>query len=100
MGRGKSFLDASLKIDGIIDVLRLTAKKPIRFTVLRDKSRIKMQLSFLKYLNYCMDQEFMTKKESNKTVRLFGYEHHYNKRVYHTHYSITAKGRKFLELVK
>lgn len=88
--RKRSFLDSSLRFDGIIDILNCT-KEPMRFSPLVMKSRIKFKKSFLKYLRYCIEKKLVI----NRKV--------YGKRIYkpiESWFVITEKGRLFLEMVE
>jgi predicted transcriptional regulator len=78
--RRPSFLDSSLRLEGIIDILQCT-EHPITFVNLQTKSRICMKASFLRYLKYCVDQEFIIHQPQKE-------------------YALVSKGREFLELVK
>ena len=98
--RKPSFLDTSLRIDGIIDLLKITDKGAINFTRLCNSSQIKFKKSFLKYLRYCVDQGFMTKTQVSKAGAHKRYHALMSKSRFYTYYHITNKGKTFLELVE
>lgn len=87
--RRPSFLDSSLKIDGIIDILNCTLE-PIRFENLRLKSQIKYKKSFINYKNFCISHDFVRNTRVNIN-REFG--------AVESWFVITEKGREFLEMV-
>lgn len=99
-GRKPSFLDSSLKIDGIIDVLEVISKQPLYLAQINKASKISMPNSIAKYTKYCLDKGFFStylvlrnghgsRREKNKTINR-----------YHKHYKITDKGRMFLEMIQ
>jgi len=100
--RGKrrpSFLDSSLRLDGITELLTLLSRESKYFSQLRMESRIKFKKSFLKYLRYCVKQEFLTTskvpiKQISERYRGIAYVNGY-----YTFHHITEKGRLFLEMV-
>lgn len=100
MGRGKSFLDKSMRLNGVVEILQLTRKKPISFTDMRDTSKIKFKKSLLKYMRFCVEKKLVRKKEGMQWKKITGWGHKYDRRVHNINYFITARGRKFLELVK
>jgi len=98
--RRPSFLDSSLRIDGIIDVLGIVAKEPLYLTKIHRRSKISMRKSIAKYVKYCVDNGFFSTylvprnghgsiKEKSKSLSR-----------YLKHYKITVKGRTFLEMVQ
>ena len=98
--RGSSFLDSSLRLDGITDILNIVSEEPRYFTQVMNESRIKFKKSFLKYLKYCVEQGFMTKSQVSKSGAHERYHVLMSKGRFFTFYQITDKGRTFLEMVK
>jgi len=98
--RRTSFLYNSLKLDGITELLQIVNKEPRYFSQLFSTCRIKYKKSFLKYLKYCVDQEFMTKTKVSKS----GAHERYHARMaigrFYIYYHISDKGRTFLEMVQ
>lgn len=97
--RRLSFLDTSLRLDGITEIVTL-CKGSKYFTELRMASQIKFKKSFLKYVRYCVDQGFISKFEvsyKNLPDRYIGLKlsaSHY------TFYQTTSRGKQFLELTQ
>lgn len=91
--RHRSFLDSSLKLDGITAILESLLVGQLSYTRLYVSSNIKFKKSFLKYLDYCKEKEFVTKHPGRNTESGRGE----NQRV--VYYKITDKGRNFLELL-
>lgn len=100
MGRKPSFLDSSLKIDGIIEIMELVRKEPLYFHEMVKKSKIKFKKSFMKYLRYCFEKGFVRKRKKFIILELTGYGKTYDQGHHAVFYSTTQKGKKFLELVK
>jgi len=92
--RHKSFLDSSLRLDGITAILNTVNKDLLFFTEVYHKSNIRFKKSFIKYLNYCKEKGFVigTPGISQRASR------GQNQRV--VYYTITEKGKLFLELVQ
>jgi len=91
--RRTSFLDTSLRLDGITVILNAVCEEPVTYSRLLMLSHIKFKKSFIKYLKYCKDQGFVLATPGINRTKGRGENHHV---VYHI---ITAKGRNFLELV-
>jgi len=92
--RRPSFLHSSLRIDGITAILESLRKGELTFTQLYMDSNIKFKKSFLKYSKYCKDKQFVTSKRGiSKTPNRWE-----GRTV--VYYSITEKGREFLEMLK
>lgn len=100
MGRRSSFLDSSLRIAGIVDIVELVSKKPLYFSELKKSSKIKFKQSFLKYLRFCYEKGFLKKKEGYIIKESHGEFRTYEQGHEIVYYSITSKGKRFLELVK
>lgn len=100
MSRGTSFLDSSLKIDGILDILKILSVKPYYFHDLCKTSKIQFKKSFLKYLNFCYEKNLVKKTNRDSFMETTSYGTTYNKRYATVFYSITTNGKKFMELVK
>ena len=98
--RGPSFLDSSLRLNGITDLLQIVDKEPINFSALYKVTRIKFRSSYLKYLKYCVEQGFMTKTQVSKSGAHERYHALMSKGRFFTFYQITDKGRTFLELIQ
>ena len=93
-GRKVSFLDSSLKIDGIISVLQpLIYARDIITTRLWIDSNIKHKQSYYKYLNFCIEKQFVVRTPH---ITKFGKE----KKGMPVYHSITDKGRLFLEIIQ
>lgn len=91
--RHKSFLDSSLKIDGITAILQATSGELSYYTQVFIKSNIKFKKSFIKYLKYCTDRNFVVSTPGINSRVTRGENH---KVVY---YTITEKGKLFLEII-
>jgi len=89
MGRRRSFLDVSLKVDGIIEILE-KCSSPVSYTDLRKDCRIKAQSSFLKYRRFCMEKELMIHTVRTKVSPASHY----------SFYVLTEKGRMFLRCLQ
>ena len=92
--RRRSFLRSSPAIDGVAAILKSLRRGEITFSQLFIDSNIKFKKSFLKYLNYCKDKQYVTKKPgfSKTPNRWEGRPVMY--------YSITERGWRFLEVIK
>lgn len=90
--RHKSFLDTSLKLDGIIAILNATYGEKQHYSKIFRTSNIKFKKSFNKYLDYCKKKEFVDRSEGANPSPGRGN----NGRV--VFYTINDKGRLFLEL--
>jgi len=97
--RKPSFLDYSLRLDGITDILQIVSNEPRYFTQVLNQSRIKFKKSFLKYLNYCKEKDLVESYQTTITASR-GRGRGITKHGHVTFYHITDKGRKFLELVQ
>lgn len=97
MGRKPSFLDSSLRIDGILDTVRIAQKKPQFFGHMIDKSQIKFKASFLKYLHYCVDMELL--KKTPKTLQMPIGRYSFIGKQHFVFYSITVKGNRLLGML-
>jgi len=92
--RHRSFLDTSLKLDGITAILKATSGELSYYSQVFIKSNIKFKKSFIKYLKFCTDREFVISTPGiNKSAGRGE-----NKPV--VFYTITEKGRNFLEMVE
>ena len=87
--RHKSIL-VGPKLTGIIDLLQC-AKYPLRYEKLRLASKIKFKLSFIAYLNFCVEKSLIinTKTPGKKVA---GCKESW--------FCITPKGRLFLEMIQ
>ena len=98
--RAKSFLDSSHKLDGIIHIL-LACRTPVKYTQLARESEIKHKQSLFRYINYCMDKNFISKKpigwKKNRRVTKELLEKYPTR--YTNLYEITPRGKLFLDLV-
>lgn len=92
--RRPSFLDSSLRLNGISAILESLYDGELTFTQLFIDSNIKFKKSFLKYLHYCEDKQFITRKMGVSKIpnRWEGRPVKYS--------TITHKGREFLEMIK
>ena len=99
-GRRPSFLDTSLRLDGITELLQIINMEPRKFSDLCKVSKIKFKKSFMKYLRYCVDQGFMTKTRVSRSGAHERFHALMSKGRFYTFYHITAKGRLFLEITK
>ena len=95
--RKPSFLYSSLKIAGIEDILSIVAKEPRSKPELIRLSKILMKNSILKYIEYCEKKGLISShvvsqntSNSNKTRT--------KKTWKNESYSITDKGKSFLEM--
>lgn len=97
--RPPSFLDSSLRLDGIIDILGTVQDEPRYASQIYIISKIRFKASRLKYMKYCCERKFLEKYSVPRT----GYEPKFEKnktdKKYYVYYKITDKGRQFLELV-
>ena len=57
--RKMSFLSASLALSGITEILEILTKKPVHTNKIFSESRTSFKNSFLKYLKFCKDKEFV-----------------------------------------
>lgn len=92
--RHRSFLDSSLKIDGITAILKATSGELSYYSQVFIKSNIKFKKSFIKYLKFCTDREFVTATPGINETPSRGE----NRPV--VFYTITEKGRNFLEMAQ
>jgi len=92
--RNPSFLDSSLRLNGITAILESLRKGELTFTQLFMDSNIKFKKSFLKYSNYCKDKQFITSKRGISRI-----PNRWEGRTV-VYYSITDKGRGFLEMIE
>jgi len=97
-GRRPSFLDTSLRLDGIIEIVTLSTQS-MYFSEFRLASKIKFKKSFLKYLRYCVEKNFVNKSQIHYKDLPDRYRGRKLAAKFYTFYLITAKGQKFLELV-
>ena len=96
--RKMSFLSASLALSGITEILEILTKKPVHTNKIFSESRTSFKNSFLKYLKFCKDKEFVYCVEQGLIIPN---GRGFTKKpkllmVYH----ITGKGTQFLELVR
>lgn len=95
--RHHSILDTSLKLDGIIEILRVFQKHPTWFAQMCRESRIKFRKANLKYLKYCRDKGLVDGVETELKIRIGrGYSRKARGIMV---YSLSEKGKLFLELV-
>lgn len=94
VSREKSFLSSSLRLDGITAILECLINGELTFTQLFINSNIKFKTSFLKYAHYCKDKQFITSKPGISKDANRGQ----GRAV--VWYSITDKGRAFLEMIE
>ena len=92
--RHKSFLDSSLRLDGITAILNTVDGELLFYTEIYHKSNIRFKKSFIKYLNYCKEKGFIIGTPGINQRASRGQ----NQKV--VYYTITEKGLKFLELVQ
>lgn len=92
--RRPSFLDSSLRLAGIKAILESLEGGELTYTQLFMNSDIKFKKSFLKYRDYCVDKQFITKK-SGISITPNRWE---GRPVMFC--TITDKGRIFLEMLK
>jgi predicted transcriptional regulator len=97
--RQASFLDYSLRLEGIKDILDVLKDGSLYYTQILKKSRIKHKASFRKYLDYCESKGFILSflKERQILVGRFRGEH---RKMNLRFYEITTKGKSFMEAVK
>jgi len=86
--RGKSFLDSSLSISGILHMLESTLE-PKSFGKLRMESKIKYKASFIKYLAFCVKKKLITRTLIDPNNSKIG-----------TIYLITSQGRSILDILQ
>jgi len=100
--RAGSFLDTSLRINGITHLIELISLGPLTTSKFFNANQIRYKSSFLKYCRYCVDNGFMTKYYvklyTTTPVSTELYEQHPKK--YHVMYRITDLGRHWLEITK
>jgi len=97
--RQASFLDYSLRLEGIREILNVLKDGTLYYTQILKKSRIKHKASFRKYLDYCESKGFILSFKKDKQIlcgRFRGEHRNMNLRFY----EITPKGKAFLEAVK
>jgi len=92
--RHKSFLDSSLRLDGITAILQATSGELSYYSQIFIKSNIKFKKSFIKYLKFCKDRNLVTSTPGINSRVTRGENHHV------VFYTITEKGRNFLEMVQ
>lgn len=92
--RRPSFLDKSLRLNGITAILDSVIEQPEYFSRVFILSNIKFKKSFLKYLNYCKTQGFVIGTPGISHGRSRAENQHV------VYYSITQKGRDFLEMLQ
>lgn len=98
--RRASFLDSSLRLEGIKDIIQ-SSREQLYFSELKTKSKIKFKKSFLKYLNYCIEKEFVVKyKLPLKDIPLNCYSKRNPQPKILVFYKTTDKGLQFLEMVQ
>lgn len=88
MTRGSSFLDSSLRLEGICHIILLTLETK-SYTNLWKHSQIKYKGSFLKYLRYCLEKGYV-ERHTIPPRRKRGQEK--------IDYTATLKGRLFLNI--
>jgi len=96
--RRPSFLDSSLRLNGIIELVTL-AKNSMYFSELRLTSRIKFKKSFLKYLRFCVEKNFIEKTIVSYKDLPDRYRGRKPSATNYTFYKITKSGRLFLEII-
>jgi len=96
--RQSSFLDTSARIEGIIEILKILEKKPMYYRQIFRVTRIRLSTSVLRYLNYCKEKGFVTGVE--QLMKIPNGRGFSTKAKYFTIYSVSEKGKLFLELVK
>jgi len=97
--RHKSFLHNSLRLDGITKLLHIVSTNPMYFSELFINSKIKFKASFLKYLRYCVENDFITKfpvSKKNLPDRYCGLK---QTSQHYMFYKTTDKGKEFLNLL-
>jgi len=88
-GRKPSFLDTSLRLDGVLHILE-SLGEPTSFNKMVSQSKIKYRQSFIKYLNFCIEKNLITHEHTSQRYSNNSW----------TRISITDKGRKLLEMLK
>ncbi len=96
--RRPSFLDTSLRLDGIIELVTLS-KDSMYFSEIRMASRIKFKKSFLKYLRFCVEKNFIEKTIVSYKDLPDRYRGRKPSGPNYIFYTITDSGRTFLELI-
>lgn len=94
--RRHSFLDSSLKIAGIRDIL-LTCKDEKPFVEVMRTSRIRYKPSLLRYIRWCIEKKLLQKENKLATYkqgRFRGISRKGKVSVYH----ITYDGKRLLEI--
>lgn len=95
--RRSGILHNSLGLNGIAEILNILIQKPIHFSQICRVSKIKFRNAVLKYLNFCKEKGLV---ESNEELLLLPNGRGVSKKVhYYTVYTVSDKGRIFLELV-
>jgi len=98
--RGQSFLDSSLRLDGIVDILQTIKNQPIYFSQITMASKIRFKKSIQKYLRYCVDKELSDTFWKPYREGIHESKRHPKRTEFYHYYKITDKGIQFLELVK
>jgi len=91
--RHKSFLDSSLRLDGITAILNATNQELRYYSQIFIESNIKYKKSFIKYLKFCTTKGLVTSYPGRNQRVTRGENQHV------VYYVITEKGKQFLELV-
>lgn len=100
MVRQVSFLDSSLKINGILEIITLVSDEPVYFHDLFKKSKIQYKKSFLNYLKFCFEKGFIKKTPKLIFTHNKGTIREYDQYQNVVYYSITAKGKQLLVWLK
>ena len=97
--RKTSFLDSSLKIAGIIDILSQLKSEAMYNNQLFRNCDIKYKPSFGKYLNYCAANGFVCSYQVPiRGNHVSKFEKQIRMCKYYKYYKLTDKGRTFLEM--
>ena len=98
MGRGPSFLDSGIKLNGITIILE-SAKKPVHHTELQEASNIKFKQSFQRYLRWCLDKKFLSVMSFSTR---YGKHKYGDRKVngYYRVYQLTKRGAYLLGLLQ
>jgi predicted transcriptional regulator len=94
--RRPSFLDSSLRLDGITEILTLLTNNPMYFRQIRRVTRIRYAPAILKYLKFCKEKGLV---QWNEELLIIQNGRGTSKKAhYYTVYTVSDKGRVFLEM--
>jgi len=96
--RSHSFLRSSPSVAGIVEILTILEKKPMYYRQILRVTRILFSTSVLKYLKYCKEKGFVTYVE--QLMKIPNGRGFSTKARYFTVYSVSKKGKLFLELMR